>query len=364
MCRSQSDPRAACERVAVAGRMSPAAGEAAVRACRARRRRREAFWLSASAASVVSEPGARSVVVLGEPGDSGGGELGLRVDAGRGGGGRSGGVRPRARSLALPSSGRGRRSPLRRGSRLAARVRGRACECTRRGEPRAGRTAVRKAAASAAGRAPSRAARRACGSRRARPAARALATRARSAAACALARREARVDARARRSDSRRGSARAAAAAVSGDEATSASIRPEQPRALRLPRRIAEPLRRRRSSRPRWCSRSRSARYERLGRPGSKPWTTSYRPRESAIVRFARSRPARPCCCAGRSGPRGRRRSPPRRRRRPASAARRGGRRPGSTVRAPSPSGRASAALRRRPRRGRSPRAAPTTRTA
>ena len=34
---------------------------------------------------------------------------------------------------------------------------------------------------------------------------------------------------------------------------------------------------------------SRSARYERLGSPGSKPWTTSNRPRASASERLART---------------------------------------------------------------------------
>ena len=51
-----------------------------------------------------------------------------------------------------------------------------------------------------------------------------------------------------------------------------------------------------------------SARYERLGSPGSNPWTTSKRPCASASRGSRARRPARPCSSGGRPGSTGRRR--------------------------------------------------------
>src|SRR5436305_4852954 len=84
------------------------------------------------------------------------------------------------------------------------------------------------------------------------------------------------------------GTRSAAAAAVSALVATSASIRPS--RRSRWARPGGYPSRSGETNVAmlRACA-SRSARYERLGSPGSKPWTTSNRPSASAIERFART---------------------------------------------------------------------------
>ena len=62
----------------------------------------------------------------------------------------------------------------------------------------------------------------------------------------------------------------------------------QQPFSLRAAGRVAKPLGRE-EGRSRERRQSRRARYERLGNPGSNPWTTSNRPRARASERLART---------------------------------------------------------------------------
>ena len=263
------DPRAAGERVAVAAGDAPPAGEAAVEAVELGGDRGEGLALGVGAR--VRLLLGTVVVVLGEAGDGGGRELRLCVEA-RGCGDRGARRPPPPGGAARCPRSPGRRSPPRAGARPASPRRGRGG----RGRGRRGGAARRgcpRADASAAARAPSRAARRASGSRLWRPGAPGPATRGRSAFAFgpvggAPGRR------RGRPPGSRRGIARqrprrsrrmTRRARRSGRAASRAAPCPAG-------RRAARP---RRSSRPRSCGAWRSARYERLGSPGSKPWTTS-----------------------------------------------------------------------------------------
>ena len=97
-----------------------------------------------------------------------------------------------------------------------------------------------------------------------------------------------RVDAFGDDAGSRRGSARPPRRPFLRDVASSASIRPSSFSRCARPGGYDEALGReeRRDGR---LSASRSARYERLGRPGSKPCTTSKRPSRSARERFVRT---------------------------------------------------------------------------
>ena len=289
-------------------------------------------------------------LVLGQPRERRGGELGLLVHARRRGDRGAGGGRLERDAREAVERGDEDRG-LVRGSRRGFARRGRCARAPGRGAS-PGSSAARRAISSAGRRAPSRAAGAARGRRLSRAAARRAATRGRRAFASPGRPEELGVDAllddpvlagealRGRVGGLRRGR----------DERVDAR---EQPLALRLARRVAEALRRE------------EARHRERARVPQGDVREARQPRLEAVddVELAprraprRGSPARPRAgrsgSGARSGRQARPRSAARWRRRAERGARRRGRRRGSRGRARSPNARAPAGPRRRRRRAR-----------